>query len=95
MMEILKPILLAIFFVIYLLMGTVGVIIGLAAVKGIYVEITKWTNKYCKDYNVTKEQFLIKYLLARANNCNNGIDVKAVLQDAETAWNLIRVKKWH
>lgn len=41
MMEILKPILLAIFFVIYLLMGTVGVIIGLATVKGIYVELTK------------------------------------------------------
>ena len=42
---------------------------------------------------MTKEQFLIKYLLARANNCSNGINVAAVLQDAETAWNLIRVKK--
>jgi hypothetical protein len=41
MIELLKPILLAIFFAIYLLMGTVGVIIGLATVKGIYVEITR------------------------------------------------------
>ena len=42
---------------------------------------------------MTKEQFLIKYLLARANNCNNGINVTAVLQDAEIAWKLIKVNK--
>jgi hypothetical protein len=41
MIELLKPILLAVFFAIYLLMGTVGIVIGIATVKGIYIEMTK------------------------------------------------------
>lgn len=41
MIELLKPILLAVFFAIYLLMGAVGIVIGIATVKGIYIEMTK------------------------------------------------------